>query len=374
MEILKTYYLYCLIDPNLKIPKYIGISSNPDRRFKDHLKDKSVTSKTLWINSLKEGGLVPILKVIRETNSVEQIKDWEIKAIKKYKDIYKLTNSTEGGELDCEGTPINEFDINGNYIDSYNSMTEYCNLHGWPETWSTSISAVCLRKRNYAHERIFRYINDSVTEADLKKLNEELHRRDPKHFIIVSVEGELLGEFNSFQEAMKQGFGNSSSLSYSLKGTKGYGSVKGNLVCYDMNDYQEKLKKYWIAKAKGRETKISKYDLEGNYIDTYFSEKSAAESINRKSANGIRSCLSGKQAQCGGYQWKYGDSKENIGLYKKASNRGKAVSQYTLDGKFIKKWPSARNAAVELNIDAVGIRKCAEGTYNKSGGYKWKYN
>ena len=27
---MRTYYLYALMDPNLNIPKYIGITNNPD--------------------------------------------------------------------------------------------------------------------------------------------------------------------------------------------------------------------------------------------------------------------------------------------------------------------------------------------------------
>lgn len=30
---MRKYYLYALYDPELNIPKYIGISNNPDRRF-----------------------------------------------------------------------------------------------------------------------------------------------------------------------------------------------------------------------------------------------------------------------------------------------------------------------------------------------------
>lgn len=67
---MRKYYLYALFDPNLKIPKYIGISNNPERRFKEHLEDISVTKKTKWINELKHGGFLPILKVIKETDNI----------------------------------------------------------------------------------------------------------------------------------------------------------------------------------------------------------------------------------------------------------------------------------------------------------------
>lgn len=372
MENLKTYYLYCLIDPELKIPKYIGISSNPDRRFKDHLKDKSTTPKTIWISSLKEKGKNPILKVVKNTTSVEEIKKWEIKAISKYKDIYELTNSTIGGELDCEGVPINEFDLEGNYLETYNSMTEYCNLHGWPETWATCISAVCRRVRNHTHNRIFRYLEDSITPEDLKNLNFNLHRSDPVSFIIMDLDGNVLGKFNSFQEAYREGFGSPGSLSSSLRGLKGYGSVKGNLICYNEEDFEEKLRIYRLSRTKGKDIKVSKYDLDGNYIETFYSITDAKNSINLK-RDSIKLCCEGTQYQCGGFQWRYGDSKENIGKYKRSVNKGKKVEQYTLNGAYIKTWDSVRKASIELNINYDGIKKCADGVYNKSGGFKWKY-
>ena len=370
---MKKYYLYCLCDPNEKIPRYIGISCDPNRRFKHHLKDNSITPKTIWIKSLINNSQVPILKIAKETEEVRQVIDWEIKAIAKYKNIYKLTNSTPGGEYRFEGTPIKEYDLEGNFIDSYSSMIEYCELNGWDITRVSGISAVCRRERNYCYKRIFRYLEDDVTQEDLKKLQEEYHRRDPKHFIIVSIEGKLLGEFNSFQEAERKGFGRYSAISECLREIPGHGSVKGNLVCYDMEDYPNKLKLYRIAKAKGKEVIISKYDLEGNYIETYYNKTDAFNSINKSSRNGLNQCLEGKCSQFGGYQWKYGDSKENIGKYQKPLNRGKIVEQYSLDGKFIKEWNSARKAGLELHIDPVGIRKCAEGTQKTSGKFIWKY-
>lgn len=37
---MRKYYLYALFDPNLKIPKYTGISNNLERRFKEHLEEQ----------------------------------------------------------------------------------------------------------------------------------------------------------------------------------------------------------------------------------------------------------------------------------------------------------------------------------------------
>ena len=373
----RIYYLYCLIDPELKIPKYIGISNNPERRYKEHLEDISNTSKTRWIKSLVDKKLKPILKSIKNTQDIHQVIEWEKKAISKYKDIYDLVNSTNGGEYYAIGTPILEFDLQGNYIDSYTSMIEYCELHSWDPNRVAAISAVCLRKRNYCYNKIFRYLNDEVTKEDLDRLSKEFHRRDPQHFIIVSLEGEILGEFDSFQEAEKQGFGSYSSISMALKNSPGYASVKGNLICYTIDEYEQKLKNYRIAKTKGKEIIISKYDLNGNYIDTYYSIKDARESISLR-RDSIKLCCEGKQQQCGGYQWRYGNSKENIGKYVKTYNltkpRGsKKIIQYSLNNEQIKIWNSANEIEEILGISAKSVRRCASGDRKTYNNFIWKY-
>ena len=126
---MRTYYLYALMDPNLNIPKYIGITNNPDERLKHHINDKSITKKTKWINSLKDGGLLPTIKILKETQDVNQVIKWEIKAVTLLKEKFKLTNSTLGGEYKGIGTPINVFDLQGNYLETYDSMIEYTEIN-----------------------------------------------------------------------------------------------------------------------------------------------------------------------------------------------------------------------------------------------------
>lgn len=51
-----------------------------------------------------------------------------------------------------------------------------------------------------------------------------------------------------------------------------------------------------------------------------------------------------------------------------------AVSAYTLDGKYVKTWQSAAQAARELGLkNACNIHSCISGSRNKSGGYMWDY-
>lgn len=53
--------------------------------------------------------------------------------------------------------------------------------------------------------------------------------------------------------------------------------------------------------------------------------------------------------------------------------RSKKVYQFTLDGKLIKEWFSAREAQAELGIARTGIGKCCLGKYNQCGGYLWSF-
>ena len=295
---MRTYYLYGLIDPNLKTPKYIGITNDVTKRFEEHLRDTSVTKKTKWIKSLKEGGQLPKLKILKETNDVYKVIEWEKLYIEKLSKKYNLTNSTSGGEYYGIGTPIQVFDLEGNYLETYNSMIEYAELLG-KENYS-AISAVCLRKRNYAYNRIFRYLGDNVTEEDLKKLKESFHNRDEKKVYIISLYGDILGEFDSIQAASKAGFGNSASISGVLNNKKGYLTVNGNFACLSPDDYNVKLKNYM-----GNTLPIQCYSLNGKHEKTFYRFKDAMEYCNCSSMTSIKMCLIGKQHKAYNHLWKY---------------------------------------------------------------------
>jgi hypothetical protein len=49
------------------------------------------------------------------------------------------------------------------------------------------------------------------------------------------------------------------------------------------------------------------------------------------------------------------------------------VKQYSMDGKFIKEYPSMKQAEKETGIDNSAISKACKGKYKHTGGYKWQY-
>lgn len=54
-------------------------------------------------------------------------------------------------------------------------------------------------------------------------------------------------------------------------------------------------------------------------------------------------------------------------------NRSIQIVQLTLEGKFIKKWSCAAEAARELGINQSNITQCCRGRLKQAGGYRWMY-
>ena len=53
----------------------------------------------------------------------------------------------------------------------------------------------------------------------------------------------------------------------------------------------------------------------------------------------------------------------------------KPVIQMTIDGDFIREWPSIHSVHKELRIDSKSIKGCCDGLsrYKHAGGFRWKY-
>lgn len=100
---MEEYKIYSLNDPITDEVRYIGKTvSLLSKRLSSHYKDKKISYKTHWINSLKEKGLKPIIKLVEfcdETNWQEREKYW----IGYYREITRLTNYLDGGQGQQKG-------------------------------------------------------------------------------------------------------------------------------------------------------------------------------------------------------------------------------------------------------------------------------
>lgn len=69
----------------------------------------------------------------------------------------------------------------------------------------------------------------------------------------------------------------------------------------------------------------------------------------------------------------YANRDEKARVEKWVKKVQKPVSQFDLQGNFIKDWDSATIAAKELNLQFTGISMCCRGKLNKCGGFIWKF-
>lgn len=166
-----------------------------------------------------------------------------------------------------------------------------------------------------------------------------------------------------------------------IGGNQLHGELHPSYGTHLSEEHKEKLK-------DSVRKQVSQYDLEGNYIATY---KSAAdgEKITGCDSSQIIAICRGNAYTSKGFQWRYGDSKENIGkpnipkskgsLGKtgKLNARSKQIYQYSLQGELINIWEGALCAEREAGYSSTHLSKAIknEVPYGKRGEIKsfWSF-
>ena len=132
-----------------------------------------------------------------------------------------------------------------------------------------------------------------------------------------------------------------------------------------------------IAKLKDIKTKaigksVVKYSLEGQVLSIYDSLREAGRQNNIDSKNIALVCKHCKKT-AGGFQWRFGSDKITCCEPVIVNNQPKAVSQFSLDGKYIATFSSASEAEKVTKISKSTIADACKGRQKTSGGYIWKY-
>lgn len=125
---------------------------------------------------------------------------------------------------------------------------------------------------------------------------------------------------------------------------------------------KEYLKTHKIATAR----EIIQFSIDGKFIKVWPSTRKAALELNLKE-QGISCVLNKTRNQCGEFIWRYKDEYKSIPLTIDTNFSSSAVLpiyQYTLDGKFVKKWPSSAQAAVELGYSKGNFNTYCNGRNN----------
>lgn len=136
---------------------------------------------------------------------------------------------------------------------------------------------------------------------------------------------------------------------------------------------------------------VQQFDLEGNYLKTYYSAGEAARTLKGKNWNSnqiLKACNEHTTAY--NFLWKYSDDNTDISTIVKSvkareaqrrENVGKAtlkrcskaVNQYTLEGKYFQSFPSAAAAGRSLGKTGAHIAEVCRGVWPTAYNYKWRY-
>ena len=119
---------------------------------------------------------------------------------------------------------------------------------------------------------------------------------------------------------------------------------------------------------------VIKYNMNGEYIDTYESLEDAAKSVGTYSSSISKVCR-GIHKSHKGYIWRYEDDTLTDDELNDMSNKcnKRAVIQISEDMNVINKFESATDASRKTGIAIGSIRRACTDLKFKAGGYRWAF-
>jgi hypothetical protein len=123
---------------------------------------------------------------------------------------------------------------------------------------------------------------------------------------------------------------------------------------------------------------VIQLSLDGRFIRKWDVLSDAEKELGIANNAIVRSCKnksrSGRKPSAGGYLWVYEEDYDPAEPIKyKPGTVAKPILQYSLDGKLIREWESAKQAANELGLQRGTLCSCLKGKYFTCGGYQWRY-
>ena len=310
------YYIYTLKDPNTNEIKYIGKTKNLKNRLQRHHQNNYLqhwwTHKNIWLNKLIKNNQKAIIEEldIGDENNINSLEIYWIAQFKQWG--FNLTNITEGGDgsnwtnkkhseetkIKCKMNhpyrkPIIQYDMNMNIINEYVSLRDVERETGIDRR---HISKCCRNLKSYktAGGFYWKFGIKTIEEKSKPSKNQikqkmKLNQPSRKEVVQYDLRGNILGEFVSLNEATKETGCHIFLISNCCKKKKYY-TVNNTTFRYknDPFDYYE-YNKHIQKNSK----KVIKYDLNGNFIESYESTKKAAKENNSSSGN-ISNCCKKK--------------------------------------------------------------------------------
>ena len=369
----------------------------------------------------------------------------EIKYIREHDCIYpRGYNTSIGGELlgipidvietkfgvdatGYAGKPILVYDIDGNFVEEYPSVSRCAYELGVPvASVINALDNIALVRNTYmVREKRYGEVPDKIIpfkpEVVTKKVVEKdvhvekvfVKRELDRASIMYDVYGEYVGLFDTPYQARKYmgidfrfpygrefhgyymfhynggeikkslGVFTSKTLTTSMyDDIIALGDVEniGDMISLKVVEEKDNEPQKPIRKKVTRQ--VNKYTLDGDFIETYDSISDAA-SANDTFEGCVRSCCNRKTRTSGGFIYRFADDDASVVMdrptlesgsttHKRTYKKRYVVEQYTLDGTLVGTFGTIVEAGEQTGISVSAIWCCLKGKTTKSGGYVWK--
>lgn len=114
-----------------------------------------------------------------------------------------------------------------------------------------------------------------------------------------------------------------------------------------------------------KDGKSKKYSIHRLVAEAYIPNPDNLPQVNHKDENKTNNCLQNLEWCNCKYNNNYGTHNEKI-----SNSLKKPILQYTLDGEFVREWPSTTDVGKEF---IKGINHCLKGRNKTAYNYIWKY-
>lgn len=266
----------------------------------------------------------------------------------KRSDTYNITLG--GGMPPLLNKIIYQYDLEGNFVKEWNSITEAAKYY---KCSGSCIGSAILFKRMSQ--------NSFWSDCKLDKLDTTIFTiYSPKIPVYIYNDD---GTFNKSCESMSECVDYlKDNLRHIQRAIKIGTSVKGYYLSKKLTPIFEKPK---FDNLKGM---VHQYDLEGNYIQSFNSIKEAEQKL-KCMLKGINESIKMEQ-QYKGFLWRRGDQKlDKINPYKPSKSSARKIGQYTMDDVLVKTFNTVREARKEF----PNVSKVLKGQALHCHNFKFKY-
>lgn len=263
-------------------------------------------------------------------------------------DTYNI--SLGGDTPPSSSKPVHQYDLQGNYIASFNSIREAAKkTNSAEQTISRSVLYGSIANNYYWSEDYYTVLDISNRTKKQAQLT----------YIYNSTTGILYMEFESKNETARYLDVTLSSIQKAIKlGTK----VQG----YYISDIKYDI--YPIKARKKREinSPVYQYDLKGNFIAKFNNVREACDHCNIK-INRIYQNIQ-LQRPLKDFYWSY-EKYDKYPVQKDLKPRKRKVGRYDMDGNLLEVFESVRACREQYS----NINKVLKGVCNTCKGFKFKY-